>query len=50
MYGLGGKICEIGIPISQESDFKGFTMQMEEVEIELKRIVNRLSNQTFVSF
>jgi 5-methylcytosine-specific restriction endonuclease McrBC regulatory subunit McrC len=42
LYGLGGEIFGIGMPIPREADYKEFLMQMKDVENELKRIVNRL--------
>ena len=42
LFGLGGDIFGMGVPIPQEADYKEFLMQMKDVENELKRIVNRL--------
>lgn len=50
LHGLGGKICGIGIPIPQKSDFNGFSKLMKVVESELKEVVNNLKNQVVDSF
>ena len=43
LFGLGGDIFGIGVPIPQESDFIAFSKFMNGVELHLKAVVEELS-------
>jgi 5-methylcytosine-specific restriction endonuclease McrBC regulatory subunit McrC len=42
LYGLGGEIFGIGMPIPKEADFTRFSKFMNEVEVHLKEVVDNL--------
>jgi hypothetical protein len=39
LYGLGGEIFGIGVPIPREADYIAFSKFMNEVETRLKELV-----------
>jgi 5-methylcytosine-specific restriction endonuclease McrBC regulatory subunit McrC len=43
LFGLGGDIFGMGVPIPQESDFIAFSKFMNGVELHLKAVVEELS-------